>query len=165
MITQNEVKEIFDYKDGGLYWKISRTNRVHLGDRAGNLRKEGYRRINIGGTFYYEHRLIWLFHHGYLPKQLDHINRTKIDNRIENLRDVSHSQNMMNSIKRENCSSKYKGVTWDNLNKNWRASINKDKIHFNLGSFDSEDDAGEAYNRKAIELFGEFKNLNEVITC
>ena len=162
MISQDQIKQFFDYKDGGLYWKIYKGPRAQIGDRAGCLMKKKYRIIRFNDILYYEHRLIWFFHHAYLPEEIDHINRVKTDNRIENLRDVSHSQNMMNQ-KIKNHTSKYKGVHWHKCAKKWRSRIRMNGERFYLGVFNSEDKAAEVYNRKAIELFGEYAHLNEVV--
>lgn len=71
---------------------------LNVGDRAGYLGDVGYRYIKIQSRTYKEHRLIWLYVHGYFPEhQIDHINRIKDDNRIENLREVSQSCNKRNS--------------------------------------------------------------------
>ena len=82
-----DVKQLFDYKKGKLFWKSGR--------RAGHLRPDGYRYIVIEKKTYLEHRLIWLYNYGYLPKEIDHINGSGKDNRIENLRSCTHSQNIM----------------------------------------------------------------------
>ena len=156
----NRIKELFEYKDGKLFWKVRKAHRIEIGDRAGCMDKLGYRYIGIDYKIYREHRLIWLLHYGYFPERLDHINRIKDDNRIENLREVTRSQNHMNSKKRKNTTSKYKGVCWDKENNKWRSQIKLKGKLIHLGRFHSEVEAAEAYNRKAIELFGEFKQLN-----
>lgn len=164
--TQNRLKELFDYKNGGLYWKKKTSNRsrIELGDHAGYLRKSGYRDININGKDYLEHRLVYKWHYGYCPTQLDHINRIKDDNRIENLRGATQSQNFMNqgisANKTVSSSSKYKGVCWHKRKKKWSAEIMKNSKHYHIGYFNTEEKAAEAYNKAAIKLFEEFANLN-----
>ena len=59
--------------------------RIKAGKRAGHLYKDGHRRITVDGETYLEEKLIWLYHYGYMPKCLYHINGIKNDNRIENL--------------------------------------------------------------------------------
>jgi hypothetical protein len=92
---------------------------------------------------------------------IDHINGNRLDNRKENLREVTASQNGMNKKLRNdiNASSKYKGVNKTSTNR-FGGKITKDGITYNLGSFIDEKDAAKAYNEKAIELFGEFSKLN-----
>lgn len=99
MVTQERLKELFDYnpETGNLVWKVRR-QRIKVGGVAGRVDNQGYRRIRLDGRNYQAHRLVWLWHHGEWPKyEIDHINRVRDDNRIENLRDVSGSINRLNS--------------------------------------------------------------------
>lgn len=68
-----------------------------IGKRAGTTDKLGYRRVRYEGKLHLEHRVIWKMLKGYWPKELDHINRIRDDNRIENLREVTHQQNRRNN--------------------------------------------------------------------
>ena len=93
MITQEELQKRFVYINGTLVYRYSIGNKK-LGSLAGYKKPDGYYRVYINGKGYYLHRLIWLYHKGDLPiLELDHINRNKSDNRIENLREVSHKEN------------------------------------------------------------------------
>ena len=98
LITQNYVKHLFDYhKNGNLYWKNPPKSTVTIGKKAGCIYTVGYRRIAINRKTYAAHRLVWLWHYGSFPKRgIDHINRDKLDNRIENLRDVGQTCNSRN---------------------------------------------------------------------
>jgi len=96
--TQNELRELFEYRDGNLYWKKSNGTKITAGKIAGSLSKDsGYIFIRLG-KLYRSHRLIWIYHYGDIPEglQIDHINRIRNDNRIENLRVVSQSTNNLN---------------------------------------------------------------------
>lgn len=92
-------------------------------------------------------------------QQVDHINGNGLDNRRENLRLATKSQNQWN---RHNAcgTSKYKGVCWATSQGQWKASIRKFGKRVNLGFFDDEVDAARAYDAAAKELFGDFANLN-----
>ena len=90
---------------------------------------------------------------------VDHINGDGLDNRKCNLRICSHKENMMNRVKQNDTTSKYKGVWWDKDMKRWRAYIGNKK----LGSFKLEVDAAKAYNEKAKELFGDFAKINIIL--
>lgn len=92
--------------------------------------------------------------------EIDHIDGNGLNNQKYNLRACTHSQNLMNSKKRINSSSKYKGVGWHKLRKKYRARIRLNGIQYHLGLFDSDIDAAKAYDNKAKELFGEFAKLN-----
>lgn len=94
---------------------------------------------------------------------VDHINRNKLDNRKENLRIVTQSNNGKNLTKTSsNTTSKYKGVCWYKRDKKWRAYIVLNNKQVHLGYFDNQISAAEAYNHKAKELFKEFANLNVI---
>ena len=95
----NYVKEYFDYcgKTGMLYAKKRQSNNAVLGKASGWQQPNGYWRMSIKGKSYQAHRLVWLYHNGKMPlNDIDHINGVKNDNRIENLRDISHKLNTQN---------------------------------------------------------------------
>jgi HNH endonuclease/AP2 domain len=92
------------------------------------------------------HRLLFYWHHGYLPKLIDHKDTNAQNNNIENLRELNNSGNRRNSHKIKNCTSIYKGVCWIKANKKWRAKFTLNGKDIHLGYFDNEDDAGQAYN-------------------
>lgn len=95
-----------------------------------------------------------------LGLDVDHKNHDTLDNRRSNLRVCTRSQNIMNTRKRPNKTSKYLGVSKCNKVDRWRSTISKDGKNYHLGNFKSELDAAVAYNKKAKELFGEFAVLN-----
>ena len=95
-VAQQRLKEIFDYADGMLLNKTIRRSQIKIGEPAGHQTKCGYINIRVDGRMYKAHRLIFLFHHGYLPDFIDHIDCDKTNNKIENLRACSKSENGMN---------------------------------------------------------------------
>ena len=112
-----------------------------------------------------------LLHHLIMGKpgqkmMYDHINHNGLDNRKENLRQVTHAQNMRNSRKRATKStSKYKGVCWLSREKRWLSSINLEGKTKMLGYFSCEICAAAAYDRQALESHGEFAKLNGTEPC
>ncbi len=98
-------------------------------------------------------------------KSQDHINRNKLDNRKCNLRYADNSDNCKNKTKTLiKTLSKYKGVSKikDRRKKKWVARINVNGNQYNLGYFNTEKEAAEAYNKAALELHGEFAVLNVI---
>jgi len=106
------------------------------------------------------HRLILKAQKG---QQVDHINGNGLDNRKDNLRFCTSSQNYQNSRKRKNCSSKYKGVWWHKQSKKWQTGIVLNYKNYHLGYFTNEIEAAKAYDLTAAEFFGEFARLNRDI--
>lgn len=119
---------------------------IHLGNRK-------YRKV-------YMHREIIDAKQG---EFVDHINGDKTDNRKCNLRIASSQQNSMNIGLRRNNKSGYKGVRFDKRRSKWYAEIKKDYRSRFLGYYDCKHEAARAYNEAAIELHGEFANLNEIL--
>jgi hypothetical protein len=163
VITQELVKELFDYvpETGELVWKqkLSRNDKGQVGAVAGVVNNRGRRHIKVDGKLYLGHRIVFLYHHGYLPKSIDHIDRNPLNNKIDNLRECTQSQNIINATKRSKCTSIYKGVHW-NKNGKWQSSIAINGKQIYLGSFNEESDAAQAYNLAAEQYFGEFAHFN-----
>lgn len=90
----------------------------------------------------------------------DHRDGNILDNRRENLRKASQQQNRVNSAVSKNNKSGYKGVYLSKPNKKWCASISHNRKQIHLGTFLTPKDAAIAYDKKAIELYGEFARPN-----
>lgn len=142
-ITQDLVKELLDYREGKLYWRVNRgKNKIKGKEAGGRTNKLGYARVGINNCVYQSHRVIWLWHYGQWPEnKIDHIDQDKLNNRIENLRDVTQAENTKNQRITTRNNSGYIGVSWSRENKKWNAYIklNKKKIH--LGYFINKEDA------------------------
>jgi len=124
---------------------------------ASRAKRTYYARGTIKGKHVRMHRLILD-----APPHLfvDHINCNGLDNRRKKLRLCTHFQNQQNRRPSLNGKSKYKGVCWSKRHKKFRARITYNRKSYHLGLFDSEIDAAKAYDKKALELFGEFAYLN-----
>ena len=146
MINWNRI---FEYRDGNLYWKVSAGKRK-AGSRAGNVGGKGYRRVGYNYKLYPEHRVIWELHNGSIPDglEIDHINRVRSDNRIENLRLATSQENKRNTSSN--------GFHYEKVRGKFLASINVGDQRKWLGTFDNKLDARAAYLRARKELFGEF---------
>jgi len=157
-MTKEQLHELFEYKDGNLIWKVRCGCRGKIGEVSGTIKTNGYRVIIINYKNYRAHRLIWIFHNGDITtsSQVDHINQIKHDNRIENLRLATNSQNNSNRPKRKDNKSGFKGVSWHKLKKKWQAFITHNNKTIYLGCFTTPELAHDAYIAAAAKLQGEF---------
>jgi hypothetical protein len=95
-------------------------------------------------------------------KLIDHINHNGLDNRSYNLREATQHQNSMNSKLNKNSNTKYKGVSYFTRDNKYEAYINFNYKKIHLGKYPTPEEAAEAYNKKAKELFGEYACLNVI---
>jgi hypothetical protein len=133
MLTQEIVLSIFDYQDGNLIRKKGRA--IDLGV-AGSKATNGYINIKIGKTGYKAHRIVFLWHHGYCPEFVDHIDGNRSNNKIENLRVATKAENSANQKIRSTNKSGMKGVSWHSANKKWKVAICKNYRPIYLGTYD-----------------------------
>ena len=142
-LTQERLKEALHYdpETGIFVWKIS-TGNVKTGDIANCLSFYGYIRIQVEEVRYPAHRLAWLYIYGYFPENdIDHIDRVKTNNRINNLREVSMSCNMRNTGNQKNNTSGVKGITFDKINNKWKARVKVNGKTKHLGRYKDFNDA------------------------
>ena len=159
--SQALIRKLFGYDEQGLYRLRDSTN-AKAGKRAHKVHSKGYVGFKVAGKTYGEHRLVWLYHFGYMPKLVDHINGNRSDNRIENLREASPSENISNSKLASNNTSGAKGVIWAEDRKKWRARITSNGVRSWLGSFDSFDEALKGANTARIFAHKQFANTGVV---
>lgn len=131
----------YDSKTGEFTWKIDRNHNSLAGTTAGYFRPDGYISICIFGKIYLAHRLAWFYVHKVWPKFIDHINKNKSDNRIENLNEVSSCQNAMNRQPRRDNKHGITGVSFNSQFVKWKATITVNKISKFLGQYENFDDA------------------------
>jgi hypothetical protein len=142
------INEWFEYKRGRLFWIKSPNQFYKAGMPASTSGARGYRAIRLKGKSYREHRLIWILHFGEIPEglEIDHIDRNRSNNNIENLRVVTHAQNVANSSVRNTSKSGIRGVSKTKTGK-WVARITTGLHYLHLGTFDTKEEAAEAYNK------------------
>lgn len=159
MITQELLHKLFDYReDGNLIRKVRVANRIKIGDVAGWLHPSGYFRVSVEKRDYAVHRLIFLYHHGYLTPgmEIDHIDGNPSNNRIENLREVTRTQNALNSKISSTNTSGVKGVIWLKKAGKWAAYIYVLGKQKSIGRYNTLEEA-EAVVREAREKYhGEY---------
>jgi hypothetical protein len=157
-ITYQMIRSYCDYdnKLGLLRWKDGRK----VGSIVNKGRKKYVRTVMFDREFLV-HRLVWLWVTGHNPRPrhvIDHINGDGTDNRIENLREVTHTQNLWNTKLSIRNTSGYKGV--NKQKDKWEASIMASGKRHRLGLFDTPKDASEAYQEASKKYQGEFARLN-----
>jgi hypothetical protein len=118
------------------------------------MEKDGYG----GRQLIYMHREILGLKRGD-PRMGDHIARSTLDNRRRNLRIATPAQNVMNSRKRSNNSTGFTGI-WEESPGRWKAHIGFQNKIIRIGVFSGKLEAAKAYDKKAIELHGQFASLN-----
>jgi hypothetical protein len=160
-MTEEEAKRFFRYEPmtGYLYWLVTTAWRVKVGDQAGWDNAYGYRRLRVQGREYFAHHIVWLYHHGKLPKEIDHIDGDPSNNRIENLRVATHAQNLANTKRRCDNTSGFKGVRLHKHSGLWNARIKAHGKVRSLGYFKTPELAGRAYAAAASKYFGEFSRV------
>jgi hypothetical protein len=134
MITQEELRRRYTYDPDTGYVMY-----IREGTKAGWTNSSGYLCLRISGKQYFVHRLIWLYVHGVMPSGvIDHINQSKHDNRLCNLRDVPSSVNNHNTT-RAVCGCRL------TPNGRWQARIMINKVDKYLGTYDTRKEATAAY--------------------
>lgn len=138
----NEVLH-YEKETGFLYWKA--TKKIVVGCKNKTTNK--YKRIMIDKKHYVLHRIVYQMHHGDLTSNdpIDHIDRDRNNNRIENLRKANVFLNNQNQGDRKNNTSGYKGVSWSKQRQKWRATITVNKKHKHLGFFVTKQEAYACY--------------------
>ena len=168
----------YDASTGLLYWKerdeaewserlghpiseIRRWNARHAGTVAFTSKnKKGYPTGCILSVSVRAHAVVWAMHYGHWPATIiDHINGDPADNRIENLRAATASQNSQNMKRHKDGTTGFKGVI--RSGSKWVAQITHQRKHFYLGTFGTPQEAAAAYDRAAIEMHGDFAATNE----
>lgn len=166
------LHECFEYRDGNLYWKerptrhFNRPNGRHdfVGQLAGSV--DANNRIQVGLTYIgsarkmYAHCIIWTMFNGVIPDgmDIDHDDGDTINNRIENLRLATGSQNNWNAQKAVHNTSGVKGVSWDKRRKRWEAMFQTNGKRVRVGYFDAIEEAEEALKKAREAACQEFTN-------
>jgi hypothetical protein len=116
--------EVFEYKDGELFWNKTLSNVAQKGKRAGCKSTSSYGSVMVDKKSYCIHKVIFCMHHGYIPEQVDHIDRNRSNHKIENLRPATNGLNSMNKVVQSNNKLGIKNVCWNNTHRKWLVQVN-----------------------------------------
>lgn len=172
-VTIEQLREAFQYNEetGELAWK-ERPVHHFVDARAQKIANTKYSGKSVGvkkavrgekenpylvtkcfKKTLYVHRIVWALSHGYWPEgEIDHINGVKSDNRINNLRDVPHSENQKNMKRFVSNKSGVSGVCWDKREAKWKAYIQNGSGMLNIGHYSSLKDAAHARAKEERRL-------------
>ena len=159
MIDIQELKELlrYDLETGQVHWIAPGKGRIKK-KGAGAVTSTGYVGILIYGKRYYAHRIAWALHYGSWPdQQIDHVNGTKTDNRICNLRLATNAENGKNYGANKLNTSGVKGVSWCKSTQKWRALIKVNGKSLCRGRYADKNAAIAARQMAEIEHFGEWR--------
>ena len=159
MIAQARVKELLDYEPatGAFRWRVNRRSymgKARVGAIAGAPRHDGYVELRIDGELIHAHRLAFIWMTGVMPKEVDHINGDKSDQRWVNLRIATRSQNGVHKGANKNNKLGVKGVR--RAKKKYEARIWRDGKTVTIGYFRTIEEAAAAYRRVSLKQHGEF---------
>ena len=142
------LRELFAYDDKAGVLISNKTNKT-----VGTFNYAGYLRTSIDGKSYQLHRVIWKLVKGEEPPfEIDHINRDRADNRIENLRSATRTEQCWNS----STARPFPGANRCTNSDRYESRIMVNGVRLYLGRFDTKEQASEAYLSAARDHFGEF---------
>lgn len=155
-LTVERLKEVlhYDLNTGLFIWLKSTNNKILIGSVAGGLDEKGYLRIKIDGKKYRAHRLAWFYVTGVWPIEIDHKDLNKSNNKFNNLREATRSQNASNGKVRKHNRSGVRGVS--QRGNRFYVEIMSNKKRYRIGVYNTLEEAKEAYNKAAVKYHGEF---------
>ena len=158
-LSMQRLWELFHYTDGKLYRKAP-VRGAKRGSLLNCKTQDNYLEAGVDGKNIRVHRIIYFMFYGYLPRVVDHINGNTLDNRIENLRAATHSQNSWNAKISKRNKSGVKGVSWHKTASKWVAHIGIKRKLVYLGLHESLQQAEQAVKQARLNLHGEFARHN-----
>jgi hypothetical protein len=162
--SQQELwKHLFTYRDGQLFWNVSRSNRALVGRLAGTgASSSGYWHVQLFSKVHIRARIIYEMHHGDLvgKAEVDHIDFNRQNDKIENLRSCTSAENKQHKGLRSDSTSGYTGVSWHKTCGKYVAQISIGGKLTRLGYFADPIEAAAAYDVAALKYHGEFAVIN-----
>lgn len=152
-VSQERVLELFKYEDGKLFRKSDdQPAKIYV------TKGHRYARIKFDKREFKLHRIIFLYHKGYLPDIIDHINGDRYDNRIENLREANTYQNRQNSRIYSTSKSGVKNVYWVSNCQKWRVVISINGKRKDFGLYTDIEEAKQVATSMRDKYFKDFAN-------
>lgn len=165
-ISPDELRERFIYRheSGEIFHRHSVSN-IKAGQPIGSPHlRHGYKQLRFRGLYIPAHRAAWAIHYGNWPPigfQIDHIDGDRANNRIQNLRLCTNTQNQWNRKMSSHNTSGFKGVYYHKATGKWTSSIRMyGKMNY-LGTFETPELAYAAYCEASVRLRGTFSTLEE----
>ena len=169
--THEKVKQLFDYRDGNLYWKQRplsdfKTSQGHgafnatlVGKKACGQIIDKYEKIKLNKKYYLTHRLIYIWHFNDLTEthEVDHIDNNPSNNDISNLRLANRKENISNTVLSSKNKSGIKGVSFDSSRGKWMAQIKHGDTKISK-RFNDIKDAESFIKALRVSLHGDFHN-------
>ena len=144
----------------GKFYMLKSAGRRKSGYQAGYADRLGYIKVCVNGRWMMAHRLAWLFINGQWPDgEIDHINGDPSDNRIENLRECSRSQNVSNAKFNSLNTTGFRGVSRikrKTVPDRYQATVRKDGVTHYIGTFATPEEAHAEYIKAAVSVHGEY---------
>ncbi len=154
-----EIREFLVYDKGKLLWSQKPSIRINVGSEAGHVTAKGYLKVRFRGKGYLSHRVVWfLKKNEQPPKLLDHINNIKTDNRIENLRAATDTQNQHNCKLSSANKSGVKGVHWNKRKSKWQVRVMVAGVNKHIGYYTTLGAAEVAAQQARENLHGSYAN-------
>lgn len=157
--TPAELRQLLRYEPetGKLFWRVTLSNRAPAGREAFTCISHGYRTGRIRGLMLRAHRVIWaMVHDRWPPEMIDHINCDRSDNRIENLREATAAENVLNRPVRHDSASGLKCVHFQKRENAWTSYLRINGRRKHLGYFATAEEAYAKYCDEARFHHGKF---------
>lgn len=154
-VTWTRLLEVLEYNpETGIFINRGHRKGATVGSVSGCINKDGYNTIKIDGTLYFAHRLAWFYCFQEWPENdIDHIDRVRSNNRLDNLRDITLAQNNCNKSIKSNNKTGFKGVYYKADKNKYHAQITLNGKKKHLGYFVTAEEASAVYNLAAEDLF------------
>ena len=157
-MNKKTLRQLFEYLPDGSFRRIGKLGKSGTLGRVlvGSKHHTGYRVLKVANKTLMFHRAVWIWHHGKCPAFLDHINRKRDDNRIENLRPIENTKNLWNQGAQKNCATGVKGLHWEKSKGYWVGSVQANGKRHRVGHSKDREKVERLLKLKREELHGKY---------